>query len=222
LTSSSLFAQREAENWIFGSFQKMNFSNSSPLLSTIPIVLNQGGAACMSDKNGNFVFASEGYIVYNRLYQQMPGALFFSLQGNSSNGQGIITIPYPDHDSLYYLFYIENQFSSHFTPRLRCALINMNKQNGMGDIVMKDSLLLNGDSVCLKITAAQHCNKKDVWLIGHRKNSNQYFSYLITSNGISSVPVYSTGGLINNSDNYYNHKGYMKVSPIGDKNSSLF
>jgi gliding motility-associated-like protein len=98
----------------------------------------------------------------------------------------------------------------------------MNRNSGLGDVVMKDSLMLGEDSVCLKITATAHCNKRDLWVIGHKKNSDKYFSFLITPNGISSTPVLSTGNWINETGRYYNHYGYMKVSPNGVKIAASF
>lgn len=215
------YSQGETDNWLFGSSVSMNFATNPPLVQQGAIPLF-AGTACMSDKNGNLLFYSDGWRVYNALNQPMPGSLP-NLDGNTVvyGNQCVLAVPYPGHDSLYYLFYIEHSFNTNYTPRLRYAVIDMNAQNGLGDVIQRDVLLLGGDSVCLKMTASLHCNKRDIWLIGHRKNSTDYFSYLITPNGISSTPVFSSCNSINQS-HPFNHRGYMKASPMGDKLAASF
>jgi gliding motility-associated-like protein len=214
----NLFAQREADNWLFGSYCSVNFSIGQPVSNNQNPNNSISGTATMSDHNGNLLFYSNGHFVYNRLHQLMPSGVL--LGGGSGYSQPVLAVPYPGHDSLYYLFYIEYWYLYNYTPRLRYSIINMNRQNGLGDVQLRDQLLLN-DSICAKFTATLHCNKRDIWLIGHLKNSDKYYSYLITSNGISSNAVFSTGAFINES-NKGNHRGYMKVSPLGDKVASAY
>ena len=189
-------AQREADNWLFGNWCQMNFTGGAPIASRSPTILD-AGTACMSSASGDLLFYSNGFYVYDRLHQVMPHGILSGLP--RGYGQPVLTIPRPGSDSTYYLFYIENTQAHNYVPKLCYAVINMKLRNGLGDVEIRDQPL-PGDSVCLKLTAALHCNKKDVWLIGHLKNSDKYFSLLVTSAGITAAPVYSTATLIDESN----------------------
>jgi gliding motility-associated-like protein len=210
-------AQREADNWLFGNWCRLNFTAGAPAASRSPTILD-AGTACMSNPSGELLYYSNGFYVYDRLHQIMPHGILSGLP--RGYGQPVLTVPRPGSDSIYYLFYIENTQAHNYEPKLCYAIINMRLRNGLGDVEIRDQPLL-GDSVCLKLTASLHCNKKDVWLIGHLKNSNKYFSLLITSTGITTTPIYSTGVPVDES-NKENGNGYMKVAPLGNKIAAAF
>jgi gliding motility-associated-like protein len=216
-------SQREAENWVYGSSVWLNFSTGQPVQQSQIPVSQIFGSTCMSSRNGQLLFYGGGAYLYDRLHQLMPGGGLFGLQGNNDiyAMQTILALPYPGNDSLYYVFYIEHHSATNYVPKLRYAIVNMNARNGLGVIQQKDILLLGGDSICVKLTAALLCNKQDIWLVGHMKNSDKYFSLLITPNGIN-APVYSSCTLINESNRWHNHRGYMKISPLGDKLAAGF
>jgi gliding motility-associated-like protein len=221
--SKSGYSQREAENWVYGWAVWLNFSTGQPVQQPQIPVIQLSGSTCMSNRNGQLLFYGGGAYLYDRLHQIMPGGGLFGLLGNNDiyAMQTILALPYPGNDTLYYVFYIENHSVSDYNPKLRYAIVNMKARNGLGIIEQKDILLLNGDSICVKLTAALHCNKRDIWLVGHLKNSDKYFSLLVTPNGIN-LPVYSTGTFIIESNRWFNHRGYMKISPLGDRLAAGF
>lgn len=217
-------SQREAENWVYGSSVWLNFSTGQPVQQPqVPPVLQLSGSTTMSSRNGQLLFYGGGSFLYDRFHHIMPGGGLFGLFGNNDifAMQTILSLPYPGNDSLYYVFYIEYHSTTNYNPKLRYAIVNMNARNGLGVIEQKDILLLGGDSICVKLTASLHCNKRDIWLVGHMKNSDKYFSLLITPTGIN-APIYSTGTFINESNRFYNHRGYMKISPLGDRLAAGF
>ncbi len=216
-------SQREAENWLYGSAVWLNFSTGQPVQQPQIPVAQLWGSTCMSNRNGRLLFYGNGAFLYDRQHQLMPGGGLFGFLGNNDlyAMQTILALQYPGNDSLYYVFYIEYHSATNYNPKLRYAIVNMNARNGLGVIEQKDILLLGGDSICVKMTATLHCNKRDIWLVGHLKNSDKYFSLLITPNGID-PPIFSSCTFINESSPWYNHKGYMKISPLGDKLAAGF
>jgi gliding motility-associated-like protein len=212
-------AQRQADNWVFGTRCYVNFSSGQPVPTNQNPYYFGSGASSMSDAFGNLLFYSNGRYVYNKMHLPMVGGNSTLFGYNGGVSKPVLAVPFPGHDSLYYLFYVKS--IDWDTPILLYAIINMNRQNGLGEVVAANQVLLGGDSICQKFTATLHCNKKDIWLVGHKKNSNQYYSLLITSNGISTTPVYSPGIFINES-NRSNGKGYMKASPLGDRLAAAY
>jgi gliding motility-associated-like protein len=218
--SFNALCQKEADNWLYGNGARVNFSSGVPDVSNTHPQLIAGGCVTMSDKNGNLLFYGNGKYIYNRLHQKMPANLFGLWGFAGASGSPVLTVPFPGHDSLYYVFYAEYNPATNLVPRLMYSIINMNLDGGLGDITVKDQVIMQ-DSIAYKFSATLHCNKKDIWLIGHFKNSDKYYSLLITQNGINPSPVISTGAFIDQSHNY-NQAGFMKVSPLGNKVASCF
>jgi gliding motility-associated-like protein len=238
-------AQLEADNWIYSIHKYVNFNKA-----TQPVALNHppgnpplgNGTTTYSNSNGQLLFYSDGAGFHNRDFNLspatnplvttngLPGSL---LQGSYGNFcQTVLAVPYPKHDSLFILFHIYYAINTdnNYRPALLYSIINMNADSGRGDVdrVRRNIPLFGSDTnVLFKLTAILHCNKKDIWVIGHLANSDKYFSLLVTENGISNSPVYSSGNYINaplgiDSLLHPNLDGAVKVSPFGNKIAAAF
>jgi hypothetical protein len=196
--ASPLSAQREADNWVCQS-QLLHFGQGDPSITGPMQNAIGGGDATISDANGQLLFYSNGIIVNNRLQQRMPALTTFGLlegpDPTRTTSQGTMALPLVDNDSLYYLFYINHNNNNWNSSQLFYAIINMRADGGLGDVVQRDIPLLGGQDVCLKLNATLHCNKRDIWAVGHLRYSNQYFALPITAAGIGS-PVYSTAKIV--------------------------
>src|SRR5688572_3438216 len=70
--AQQLCAQREANIWYFGNFLGLDFNSGAPIALNDGQLSTTEGVACISDKNGNILFYTEGTKVWNRLHQVMP------------------------------------------------------------------------------------------------------------------------------------------------------
>lgn len=234
-------AQLEADNWKFTvSNDYVNFNKA-----TQPVIINvytEGGTpgTTYSDKNGQLLFYSDGGTFCNRNFRNSPStnpnAVSNGIPGQILQGtafdrynQKVLAVPYPEHDSLFFLFHINYDFLNNYRSQLLYSIVNMNMDSGRGGVeyVQRNIPLLGNTNVFFKLTAILHCNKKDIWIVGHIANSDKYFAYLVTASGISSTPVYSTGNFIP-SINYPDSAGHpvlagcIKVSPLGNKFAAAF
>jgi large repetitive protein len=230
LTTVRLHAQREADNWIINSTW-LNFGGgNNPTIQFAPQSTNQRTAGIISDANGHIQFYYDGGYAFNRNHQILPYVynggsfpnLLYGANGvNSIARQGSLIVPWPGNDSLYILFHIHHNFNNNFQSPLYYSIINMNLNGGLGDVQQANIPLLNGADVCLKLTASLHCNKKDVWVVGHLRNSDQYFTLAVTAAGVNTSPLFSTCNMIPNGIGVTgydeNHYGTMKISALGDK-----
>lgn len=69
----------------------------------------------------------------------------------------------------------------------------------------------------------KHANNVDYWIITHGWNSNIYYCYLLTENGLSLTPVQNNIGLtLGYNALYWNQDsiGAIKMSPDGSKLAS--
>lgn len=221
------FAQRQADNWMTLT-SWLNFGGGNqPQVAACPYPggISPAANATISDANGNLLFYTDGWLVLNRNHLKMPfHSLFPTNHLNGSNNYGrqnVIITPYPEHDSLYFIFYVGmSVYDNYTTSILQYSIVNMNKDTGFGDVIVQDMPVLPvGENVCLKMNATLHCNKKDIWLVGHLRNSDKYFSIPITSSGISNPVVYSTCNMIAEPiiPNIPSLYGTIKISALGDK-----
>jgi gliding motility-associated-like protein len=94
-----------------------------------------------------------------------------------------------NNDSLYYIFYATERWG------LRYAIININADSGRGDIISNHNFINNFNLFIPQFTwppeLIKHANDTDYWLVC-KPTDNEFYSYLITSQGINLSPVYST------------------------------
>lgn len=185
------------------------------------------GTVSYSDMNGNLLFYGCGGTLFDRNFEPFPSldlllgnSPLYNTWLNVNSNQSLLAIPYPGHDSLYILFHIRCDFPGNYQSTLFYSIVNMNLRNGLGEIQTgeRDIPLLGGTEVGFKLTSVLHCNKRDVWIIGHLANSDQYFSLLVTSSGISPTPSYFTGNFIP----YRNRAGAVKVSALGNRLAAAY
>src|SRR5690606_18099788 len=96
------------------------------------------------------------------------------------------------------------------------SIVDMSLNSGLGGVVMKNQLLLLPSTE--KVAAVRHCNGVDWWIVGHEatpQGSNRFFSFLLSSAGIS-TPVISASGSFK-SRIRSTKGGVMNFSPNGLK-----
>jgi gliding motility-associated-like protein len=202
-------AQKEANTWYFGRFSGISFDQTPPRALTDGMIISEEGSASISDKNGNLLFYTNGLIVVNA--QQLMMKNGGNLLGDRNSTQNAVIVPQPGNDSLYYIFTvgIEGQPEK----GLRYSVVNMNRDNGLGEVVQAN-MPLCGD--CYeKVAAVRACNRKDVWIVSRSYNDAVYRVYKLTSQGIEGSVTSSSG--FNIGTNPFNTIGAIKFSPDGKK-----
>ena len=223
-------SQKQANIWYFGRHLGLDFSTATPtLLKDGQIhedeLANAESTATISDASGTLLFYTDGVHVWNKLQQLMPNG--FGLFGSGTTTQTLI-VPKPD-GNLYYIFTASPEGSDDFgdyfpqaNVGFHYSIIDMNLENGLGDVVEKNILLVN--STTEKIAGTFHANGKDIWVVMHEWGNDVFRSFLITANGIEPTSVVSRvgakhglsvnpAGAMDSED----AKGQMKLSPSGEK-----
>lgn len=212
LSPAVLFSQKQADNWYFGNLAGLNFSSGNPLALSNGKTYTVEGVATISDRNGDLLFYTDGITVWNKTHQVMQNG--YNLYGHPSSTQSAIIVPQPGNDSIYYIF-TTTAYGQH--NGLRYSTVNMKGAAGLGAIVQKNIPLIT--PVGEKVTAVNHCNKRDIWVVSRQFNGNNYYAWLVTPSGISASPVTSpTGNYIGDPFNGGSDAiGYLKISPDGKK-----
>jgi gliding motility-associated-like protein len=198
---------KQAAKWYFGDSLGLNFLCSSP-----PTPLNDGiaegysgpfnnnleGTASISDVNGDLLFYAFDTYVVNRNHTVMPNGN--GMACNFSSSQGYVVVPDPSNANKYYLFTVDALGGNAYYSE-----IDMTLNGGLGDVVVATKNTLLRTSCSEHITAVESCNG-EIWVVVH--DINNFYSYLVSSSGISPAVISPTIPL-------FNSAGQMMLSPTG-------
>ena len=199
--------QKQGNIWYFGENAGLDFNSGMPVVLTDGALSTTEGCATISDAQGKLLFYTDGISVWNKNHQKMPNGT--ELHGDPSSTQSGVIIPDPGNENMYYVFTIDDSGTG---DGFKYSKVDMTKENGLGDITKKNISIL--DTVAEKITAVRHRNNKDIWIITHKFNSNEFYAYLLTASGFIDEPVITAIGSMHQ-ENSGNSIGYMKSSPDG-------
>ena len=213
LLSCCAFAQSPAGIWYFGKKAGISFnSGPNPVAVTDGKIDTFEGCATLCDANGGLLFYTDGRNVWNRNHGVMPNgnavAPNVGLNGNDSSTQSAIIVTKPGSTTLYYVFTVDELAKPN---GLNYSIIDLTLDNGLGDITTKNVSLAT--PTLEKITAVQHANGTDFWIVSHKYGNNQFIAYQLSASGLS-APVISSVGSVLNLDSQQT-LGYLKASPDG-------
>ncbi|QMU63309.1 MAG: T9SS type B sorting domain-containing protein [Flavobacteriaceae bacterium] len=202
IVSIQLHAQKEGDIWYFGNRAGLDFSTGSVTVLQDSQMDARKGSASISDSDGNLLFYTDGLTVWNKNHQVMPNGT-----GLSQNGIlfTLTTVPIPNSNGKYLVLIINTN------GRFEYSEIDMSLDGGLGDVTNKRVLIES--SIDQRITAVNHANGNDVWVITH--TTGTFFSYLVTDSGLSSSPVETVIGGNYTEDGF--NSGYIKLAPNGKK-----
>jgi gliding motility-associated-like protein len=212
-SAGQVLPQKQANIWYFGNRIGMDFNGGSPAALSNSSMNTLEGCATISDTSGSLLFYTDGTDVWDRTHAPMLNGQ--GLKGDPSASQSGIIIPYPGDPDKYYVFTVDERLRSSPPHRgFHYSVVEMNQNGGLGMVTTKNIQLLS--SVTEKVTGVGHCNSGDIWIVTHGWNNNRFYSYLVTSSGITTTPVLSAVGMVHGGI-AGNSQGYMKASPDGRK-----
>ena len=220
-------AQKYDATWVVGTPNTIyKFDSASlypidsfPMSQSMYYFLSNG---CMSDKDGNLLYMSNGLQIRDRNDNLMEGGDQFRLGAFDTAGAGgydfrqsPLSLPMPCSDSLYYIFY--EAFWNSSIPegsRLYYGIIDMNANGGLGKVISLNNILIDTFITDGGLGACKHANGIDWWLVKPKFESNEYFKFLVKANGIIEGPFAQSIGLPSHPPDY---NSQLVFSPAGDK-----
>lgn len=211
LSAHPVYGQKQGNIWYFGFNAGVDFNSGSPEPLFDGKISTDEGCATISDNDGQLLFYTDGITVWNHQHEMMPNGQ--DLAGDPSSTQSGVIVPHPGDQNLYYIFTVDNNVGA---GGMKYSLVDLRLEDGLGDVVEaeKNISLLNPSTE--RITAVQHQNRRDVWVIAHGWNSNDFYIYKVGVNGLNLEPNIQSIGLIHSGGIFHTH-GYLKASPDGSK-----
>jgi len=217
--SHQCFAQNERINWYFGDKAGMSFlapdGSPTPLLNSQMFAAE--GSSVISDSKGNLLFYTNSKDIWNKNHTEMLNGK--SLNGNSTSSQAAVIVPNPNNENIYYQFTISAyEVDDYLKHGLSYSVVDMSKDEWKGGVTKKNQFLF-GETI-ERITGTRHANGKDTWVVVHELNTNCFIAYLITEEGVDTIPVRSCIGSRFPGASRQSI-GYMKISQDGKKIATI-
>jgi len=213
------YAQNRNSVWCFGDSAGIDFGSGLPVTFQSGMD-SRGSCVSISDNNGNLLFYAATMYKYaisidnSTFVFNSTGSVM--QDGDSIVGEGwyqeLVIVPNPANDSVYYLFSINVTGNN----GLVYSIIDMKQNGGLGAVTAKNIQLQSFEQVdCLN--AVKHGNGRDWWLIFRKSDAltfssnNDWYSYLITPNGIQNLSVQSVGSQNRTGGAHTNWLGLIEV-----------
>lgn len=201
--------------WYFGDGAGLDFNpdpndenapTPRPIASPHPQNI-PAGTTTISDQAGQVLFYTDGQAVWDLNGDLMANG--DSIGGDNASSQGVLAVPVPEEETLFYLF--TTQLSANGTNEVKFSLVDIKSENltGVGNVVTKDNFLFSPST---ENTAALDAGDT-TWVMFHELGNNTFRAYPVTVNGIGE-PVLSSVG---SNHGFNSGVGAMKFSPDGTK-----
>ncbi len=203
------------DKWIFGysiddstsvsGNMLMDFSGDTMQISTLYTDMEYyetNASAC--DTAGNLLFYTNGIHIRDQSHQIMAGwdtlnpgltaDMWFN--GGYRPPQGALILPKPGSDSLYYLFHASFGLYDQFEIVVRgnylyYTLIDMSRNNGLGEIIDLNHVLVDDFLDYGKVNACRHANGRDWWVLMSKFDSPDYYVFLLDPQGVHDMDMTS-------------------------------
>ncbi len=207
---------RFADNWLFQDRAALKFSDNGVTSNTSNTKLNIGKASSsISDADGTLLLFTDGKRVFNGNFTELAN----DLHGNPNATQSSIIIPKPGSPSRFFIFTVDQYLAFLGIPLgenngFRYSEVDI---SGGGSVIRRNFALK--PRVSEKLTAVLHNNGIDYWVITHDLISDEFYTYLVSKEGVSSTPVVSKTGTAHDGEDFStdNALGYLKASPDGNR-----
>lgn len=201
--------------WYFGDGAGLDFNpdpddpdapTPRPIASPHPQSI-PAGTTTISDQAGQVLFYTDGKSVWDLNGDLMENGE--DIGGDNSSSQGVIAVPVPGEETLFYLF--TSQLSANGTNEAKYSLVDIKSENdtGVGNVVTKDNFLFSPST---EHTAALDAGDT-TWVMYHELGNNTFRAYPVSSQGIGQ-PVLSSVG---SNHGFNSGVGAMKFNSDGDK-----
>jgi hypothetical protein len=175
--------------------------------------LHNEGQSVISDSAGTLLFYTNGEVVWNKNHQIMPNGS--GLLGNISSTQSSIIVPMPKSERYYYIFTTDAWACGGTLNGLRYSVVDICADALRGDVISNEKNILLLDWTCEKVAVTRHANGNDYWILTHKFNSNEFYAFLLTSNGITDTVISAIGSV--HSGSIVHSMGQLKFSPNGQR-----
>ncbi len=186
---------------------KTMFHNAPPAMSIAEdhgLYINRT-VGVYTDELDSIVAYTNGWMVANAELQVMPNGSGLNPSTYVSSNDGFtrpgshVFLPWPGKlDSIAMIHMIIDTVSGNGTnlsAQLYLSVVDFGLDNGLGDLTLKNHVLLHAPLICGGLSAVRHANGRDWWVFTHGYLTNEFISFLLTPSGFLG-PYYQSIGSV--------------------------
>lgn len=180
---------------LFGNIT-LNFNESPFKITEVGVYINFSETnSSICDKDGNLLAYTNGISIGNRAGEVMANGSGLSPGGLTTIWQewgmimpeGALILPMPESDNLYIV--LHGLFDwidgiGYCCTKWFYSMVDMEQQNGQGMVVEKNVEILSDTLAVGNLAATRHGNGRDWWLLIPEYNTNVYYNFLLTPEGL--------------------------------------
>ncbi|WP_242928594.1 gliding motility-associated C-terminal domain-containing protein [Pontibacter vulgaris] len=203
-------AQKQTNVWYFGNAKAgLDFNQAPPRVLSNGAMVASEGVATMADSTGKLLFYTNGESIWNREHRVMVNGS--GMDGHVSARQGVVIVPQPGSKNQYFVF-TTDAFENKFAKGLRYSVVDMARQDGLGEVVSKNTFLHPLSEENLTATGGCCCSDSDRYWVASDSQDRPgvLYAYRIDAAGVNPQPVESFLPGVTNIT-------YLKFSPSGDR-----
>ena len=213
MLSVDLDAQKEDFVWYTGKSELgyccahfFTFNDTSYTIELVTIdhpykIRASSGKSTIADKEGNLLFFTDGFDVFNKDYQLMKngdsvfvmeGQLldFYSLSGGVNIPDWTIILPSPEKENEYFLFYLgikddENNPTQFRGNGLNYSKIDISLNDGLCEVIEKNINLKELKSQTSGLKSIRHANGRDWWILVREMLNARWHVFLLDDRGVN-------------------------------------
>jgi hypothetical protein len=148
----------------------------------------------VSDYDGKLLFLSNGFQVANKLGQIMPNGdslsygSYYNVNIGNQIPDGSLILPIPGSDSNFIIMHelAESNILMPYLPvtQLLYSTIDIELDNGLGDVISKNIMIIPDTLDWGGLTACRHGNGRDWWIIAPKAYYDCYYILLLNTSGL--------------------------------------
>ncbi|OJV51903.1 MAG: hypothetical protein BGO31_08955 [Bacteroidetes bacterium 43-16] len=184
-------------NWHYGRNVSLNFGQTPLTLSNSQVNVMEG-CSSISDANGNLLFYTTGFKIWDKNGVEMPNATgllgngpVFGGQYAGSGYKSVHIIRHPGNMQQY--FVVSGDPYEETIRKLYYHVVDMSLNNGLGDVIpgQKNIEIMNDVSENISVLSGTDC--RTYWLAAAKGDmSDQYYTFKIDATGFHNTPVINT------------------------------
>lgn len=188
ITVTEYGIQRQLANqWYFGEMAGIDFNTNPPTaLADENLMDSPEGCATISDTDGSLLFYTNGQTIWNKDHMVMING--DSIGGDSTAAQAAMILPFPDDETLFYVF-TSTEVYGDLDNELLVSIVDIKDDSARGSVVIKGIRLF--DYHTERVTGSNFGTNG--WLMSHEFGNNNFKANFLDETGITAT-VHSPSG----------------------------
>ncbi|WP_425392263.1 PKD domain-containing protein [Ekhidna sp.] len=198
-------SNQTSNQWYFGEQAGIEFTGGATAILDGNQQDALEGCATISDVNGDLLFYTNGFTVWNRDHDVMVNG--DTIGGEQLSAQNSLIMPFGGDQTMFYIFTTERVYGDD-EYALRYSIVDMKEDEARGKVIVKNVKLMENSTE--RITGSGFTGND--LIMAHEFGNNSFRAFQTSAAGLSGA-IFSPTGAVHEFMQELSATGYMKISP---------